>query len=211
MIRLGPGSYFGQTVSANRAGRFAITATKYEAGQILPKHYHAQPYLFVMLRGGLGEVERQREHVCTRGWLVYNEAGESHHDVVLEGGARRAQHRTADRWLSRVSTMPRGKHEPIIYRHAGPALTAIGALEFALRADLSIRDVAVEEAVTRACRFAAARAQTLAARRRAGSIAPNRTSGNISAIRCVSARSPAKPAYTPLTSAANFAGGSAAR
>jgi AraC family transcriptional regulator len=148
MIRLGPGSYFGETVSANRAGRFAITATKYEPGQVLPKHYHAQPYLFVMLRGGLGEVERQREHVCTRGWLVYNEAGESHHDVVLDDGALGLNIELPTRWLTEFRDA-RGKHEPIIYRHAGPALTAIGALELALRADSSIRAVAVEEAVTR--------------------------------------------------------------
>jgi len=148
MIRLGPGSYFGETVSANRAGRFAITATKYEPGQVLPKHYHAQPYLFVMLRGALGEVERQREHVCTRGWLVYNEAGESHHDVVLDDGAMGLNVELPPKWLADFRDA-RGKHEPIVYRHAGPALTAIGALQLALHADSSIRPLAIEEAVTR--------------------------------------------------------------
>jgi AraC family transcriptional regulator len=147
MIRLGPGRYFGQTECASRFGPFAITATRYWPGQRLPKHYHGQPYLFVMLSGAMGETTGSREHLCTRGWLVFNEVGESHCDVVFEQGARGLNVELPPDWLADFRA-DRGAHEPIVYRHAGPAVTAVGTLQLAMRVCPAIRAFAVEEAVT---------------------------------------------------------------
>src|SRR5581483_4537495 len=132
MICLGAGQFFGETVSARRFGPFAVTVSRYRAGTLLPRHYHEQPYLYVMLTGGIAEQALHRENVCTRGWLIYNEAGEVHEDQVLDRGAEGLNIEISADWLVRFRPVG-AVQEPVLYRHAGPEVTAIGALQIALR------------------------------------------------------------------------------
>src|SRR3954452_24271216 len=113
MIRLQPGKYFGQNVGTRSFGAFSITATRYRPGERLPRHCHQQPYLFVTLSGGMRESALRRDHFCTRGWIVYNEAGESHDDEILDSGAEGLNVELPPDWLERSR---RRGDEPIMYQ-----------------------------------------------------------------------------------------------
>jgi AraC family transcriptional regulator len=148
MICLGKGRFFGETVSAERFGRIVITASRYRAGDSLPRHCHEQAYLYVMLAGGIAERAMHRENVCTRGWLIYNEAGEAHEDRVFEQGAVGLNIEMPLDWLRDVQTTC-SVGEPLLYRHAGAAITSVGALQLAMRQRDSLQALGVEEAVVR--------------------------------------------------------------
>ncbi len=148
MIRLGPGRFFGETLAARRFGPFVITATRYRPGDTLPNHCHERPYLFVMLGGAITERALGRENVCTRGWLIYNEARETHRDQVLDRGAEGLNIEMSAEWLACLRAAE-GARAPVLYQHAGPAVTAIGALQLALRFRDPLQALGVEEAVLR--------------------------------------------------------------
>jgi AraC family transcriptional regulator len=147
MVRLAPGEYFGQTVGRDSFGPLRITATRYRAGEVLPPHCHEQPYLFVSLAGAFRERASRRDHLCTRGWLIFNEAGEPHRDEVLERGAEGLNVELPPDWLPTSRHGP-GGCEPFVYRFAGPAVTAVGALQLAMRVRDCLRAFGVQEAVT---------------------------------------------------------------
>src|SRR5262245_12235745 len=134
MIRLGAGKFFGQTLGTRQLGPFHITASRYRPGDCLPRHCHERAYLYVMLAGGMTERTLRRENVCTRGWLVYNEAGEAHDDQVLEQGAEGLNIEMSAAWLAQLNHLGL-RREPVSYQHAGPALPAVGALQLAINWD----------------------------------------------------------------------------
>jgi AraC family transcriptional regulator len=148
MICLQSGQYFGNAVSTRRCGPLSITLSCYGAGTRLPPHCHQQAYLFVMLGGAFSERSLRRDTLCTRGWLIFNEAREAHEDQVLERGAEGLNIELPAAWLARLREA-RGPREPVVYRHAGPAITAVGALHGALRSRDGLFRLGVEEAVTR--------------------------------------------------------------
>src|SRR6516164_2065021 len=128
MIRLGPGEYFGQVVARDSFGPLAITTTRYRSGEVLPSHCHDQPYLFIMLAGAFREQATRCDYICTRGWLVFNEAGEPHRDQVFDQGAEGINIALPPDWLP-ISRHGLRDCEPFLYRFAGPAITAVGALQ----------------------------------------------------------------------------------
>jgi AraC family transcriptional regulator len=146
MLRLGPGEYFGRIISQQSIGPLAITRTRYCPGDLLPRHCHEQPYLFVMLAGAMKETALRRDNFCTRGWLVYNDAGEPHCDEVLDRGAEGLNIELPPEWLTK-HRFGRRSGEPFCYRHAGPAITAVGIIQLALQSADSLRNLAVEESV----------------------------------------------------------------
>jgi AraC family transcriptional regulator len=147
MIHLGPGEFFGEMLGVRRFGPFAITASRYRAGERLPRHCHEQPYLYVMLAGAMAEHALRRENVCTRGWLVYNEVGEGHEDQVFDHGAEGLNIEIASDWL--VCLRDTGvAYEPLLYRHAGPAITTVGVLQLALRSADPLQGLGAEEAIS---------------------------------------------------------------
>lgn len=146
MIRLGPGEYLGRTVDKRSIGPLSITTTCYRPGEVLPRHCHEQAYLFVMLAGAMKETALRRDNLCTRGWLVYNDAGEPHYDEVFHHGAEGLNIELAPDWLTKYRD-DRHTCEPFVYRHAGPAITAMGVIQVALRSTDSLCTLAVEEAV----------------------------------------------------------------
>jgi AraC family transcriptional regulator len=148
MIRLGAGKFFGETLSTRRFGPFAITASRYRAGELLPRHCHEQAYLYVMLAGGIAERALYRENLCTRGWLIYNEAGEAHQDQVLDQGALGLNIEMSAGWLVCLSETGSAR-EPVLYQHAGPAVTAVGTLQLAMSWHDCLQVLGVEEAVVR--------------------------------------------------------------
>jgi AraC family transcriptional regulator len=147
MVRLGPGEYFGQTIGSDSFGSLAITTTRYRPGEVLPPHCHEQPYLFVMVAGAFREHASRHDYLCTRGWLVLNEAGEPHRDEVLEHGAEGLNIELPPDWLPTTRDAS-ARCEPLLYRFAGPAVTAVGALLLAMRVHDCLRTFAVQEAVT---------------------------------------------------------------
>jgi AraC family transcriptional regulator len=148
MVRLGPAEYFSQIVARDTFGPLAITTTRYRSGEILPRHYHAQPYLFVMLAGAFREQTTREDYHCTRGWLVFNAAGEPHCDDVLAPGTEGLNVELPPDWLP-ASYRGQAGCEPFLSRFAGPAITAVGALQLALRVRDGLSTLGVQEAVTR--------------------------------------------------------------
>jgi AraC family transcriptional regulator len=148
MICLTTGKFFGDTVSTGRFGPFAITTSSYGAGNRLPRHYHSQAYLFVVLSGGIREETLRRATDCTRGWLVCNMAAEAHQDEILDRGALGLNVEISTQWLARFREAYRLR-EPVFYQHAGPAVAAVGALDLALCTRDSLQRLGVEEAVVR--------------------------------------------------------------
>lgn len=146
MIRLRAGQFFGETQRVTRFGPFAVTRSRYRAAAVLPRHYHDVPYLYVMLVGGIRERAQLRDNSCTRGWLVFNEVGEAHQDQVFECGAEGLNIEISADWLPALRDVAQVR-VPVQYQHAGPAVTAIGALELALRAPDPLQSLGVEEAI----------------------------------------------------------------
>jgi AraC family transcriptional regulator len=147
MICLTAGRFFGETVITRRFGAFTITYSRYRPGERLPRHCHEHAYLYVMLGGGISERALRRDNVCTRGWVVYNEAGEAHQDQVLERGAEGLNIEVDAAWLATLRET-RALHEAVCYRHVGPAITAVGGLQVAMQSTDLLQQLRVEEAVT---------------------------------------------------------------
>ncbi|MBX3380787.1 MAG: helix-turn-helix transcriptional regulator [Phycisphaeraceae bacterium] len=146
MLRLQPGQYFGHSTCVRTFGDFRIIATRYEPSTFLPKHSHEQAYLLVSLRGTAIENALHEDHECSRGCVVFNQAGESHHDFVSKIGAEALNIELSLPWLDRTASGLRAN--PVLYRHAGGALHAVGALQLAMLSNDSLATFAVEEAVT---------------------------------------------------------------
>ncbi len=147
MIALGPGRYFGEVVTVRRVGHLLLTATRYRAGEVLPTHFHERPYLFTMFVGSVIEHTMGREHVCSRGSLIYNEAGESHRDHIAECGAVGLNVELSGARAAELRREGAG-HEPLLYHHAGPAIHAVGILQRAAFSDDPLSHLGIEEAVT---------------------------------------------------------------
>lgn len=146
MIRLCPGKYFGETTRVRTFGDFRVTATRYAPGTVLPMHCHEQAYLLVSLRGTTIESALHQDHVCARGSIVFNRAAESHRDQISSEGAEALNIELPVAWLDRVASQLRGS--PVLYRYAGGALHAVGALQLAMLTNDPLARFAVEEAVT---------------------------------------------------------------
>lgn len=146
MLRLQPGHYFGKSTCIRMFGEFRIVATRYEPNTSLPMHCHEQAYLLVSLRGATVESAMHQDHVCSRGWIVFNQAGESHRDQVSSAGAEALNVELPLLWLDRVAS--RMRESPVLYRHAGGALHAVGALQLAMASHGALAPFVVEEAVT---------------------------------------------------------------
>ncbi|MBN8599105.1 MAG: helix-turn-helix transcriptional regulator [Planctomycetes bacterium] len=146
MLRLQPGHYFGKPTRTRMFGEFRIVATRYEPDTSLPTHCHEQAYLLVSLRGTSIESALHRDHVCSRGSVVFNQAGESHRDQISREGAEALNVELPLSWLDRV--VPRMRANPVLYRHVGGALHAVGALQIAMSSNDPLATFAVEEAVT---------------------------------------------------------------
>ncbi|MBX3390330.1 MAG: helix-turn-helix transcriptional regulator [Phycisphaeraceae bacterium] len=146
MIRLSSGKYFGETTQVRTFGDFRVTATRYAPGTVLPTHCHEQAYLLVSLRGVAIERALHEDHVCVRGCVVFNRAAESHRDHVSNAGAEALNIELPGPWLDRVATDLRTS--PVLYRFAGGALHAVGALQLAMSSTDPLAPFVVEEAVT---------------------------------------------------------------
>lgn len=146
MIELGPGRYFGQTIRSRTISDFAITVSRYRSGDVLPTHSHTHRYLFVPLEGALLERAIHRDHECSRGWLVFNEAGESHRDRVLGRGASGLNIEIPSHWLEGFGERAT-RLEPVVYGNAGPAVWAIGTIQLAMTHPDALQSLRVEEAI----------------------------------------------------------------
>lgn len=146
VIELGPGRYFGEPIRTRTIGDFAITTTRYRGGEVIPTHSHTHRYLFVPLEGALLERAIHRDHECSRGELVFNEAGEAHRDRVLGRGAAGLNIEIPSHWLEEFGDRIARLH-PVVYGSAGPAIWAIGAIQIAMLRNDALQALSVEEAI----------------------------------------------------------------
>lgn len=146
MIELGPGTYFGEPVRSRTIGDFPITASRYRGGDLIPTHSHTHRYLFVPLDGALLERAIHRDHECSRGGVVFNEAGESHRDRVLGRGAAGLNIEIPAHWIEEFGDRGARLH-PVVYGSAGPAVWAIGTIQLAMTTHDALQTLRVEEAI----------------------------------------------------------------
>lgn len=88
MLLLEKGNYLTATPLRRQIRGTRIVETTYTAGERLPLHSHAGPYMVVMIDGCLRETALGREYDLCRGWIVVNTSGESHRDLVIAPGTR---------------------------------------------------------------------------------------------------------------------------
>lgn len=146
MLHLPCGNYLTPTAARRDTGAARVIETTYTLGQHLPRHAHDHVYMVVVVGGALRETALGREHVMTRGWFVFNGAGESHHDAVLARGTRCLNVELRPEFLARSRQMGLMPREGVVYGHAGAAIGAVGRLYSAVLDPFG--ELEVEEALT---------------------------------------------------------------
>jgi AraC family transcriptional regulator len=78
MIKLGPGSYFGEVQSLRTVDQLTFSESVYSPGYRAPRHEHAQGFFCLVLSGGGTKVIGARTLTLRPSMLVYHPAGEVH-------------------------------------------------------------------------------------------------------------------------------------
>lgn len=152
MIKLRSRQYFGTSKATYVVGDLHITWSRYPNATTLPLHCHEQRYMFITIRGGGVEHCRGRDFTCARGTIVYNEAGEPHSDHFADPGVEGFNIELPLGWLERFRAEVPRRHDAVAYRHAGPEIPAVAALELSLRSRDALSRLGAEEAVVRLLR-----------------------------------------------------------
>jgi AraC family transcriptional regulator len=146
MIKLPEGEYLTVTEARRDFPSARIIETRYTLGQRLPHHSHDHVYMVVMTSGALRESALGREHDLTRGYVVFNGAGEGHHDVVMARGTRCLNVEFSPAFVARLEAQGLPPANVVLYANVGPAIGAVGRLHSALLDPDGQLDV--EEALT---------------------------------------------------------------
>ncbi len=124
--------FFGDTVGIRTVHKLLLTETRYRPGLRLPRHRHAVPYVCVVLGGAFDEHGERREHACTKGTVVFNSCGESHHDVFGDGGAHVLNIQCDPNWLTEAGAIGASR-QGALYRRDPRLRCLAGSLECELR------------------------------------------------------------------------------
>jgi len=146
MLRLDRGRYLTPTAARREVPGARIIETTYTPGQCLPRHAHEFVYMVVMVDGSLRETSMGREHDLARGWVIFNSAGESHHNEVLAPGTRCLNVELRPSLLERINGDGAVQREVVVYTHVGRAIDAVGRLYSAVCDPLG--ELEAEEAIT---------------------------------------------------------------
>jgi AraC family transcriptional regulator len=88
MIRLGPGSYYGETERHWSVGGFFLAESVYAPGYRIPAHAHESPFFYLVLEGSSTETSARRTATCAPSTLIFHPAGEAHANHWHEAGGR---------------------------------------------------------------------------------------------------------------------------
>src|SRR5687768_15245344 len=88
VIRLTSGHYLSHVGATRETAAARLIETTYTPGMRLPRHSHQFAYLVLMVDGILLETTCGRTHTLTSGWMVFNEAGESHENEITSARTR---------------------------------------------------------------------------------------------------------------------------
>ncbi len=147
MLQLEQGRYLTPTAARRDVAGARIIETTYLPGQRLPRHAHDFVYMVVMIGGALRETSMGRDHDLRRGWVVFNSAGEGHHNLVLAERTRCLNVELRPQFLSRLGSAGWRAREPVVYTHVGSAIDAVGRLHTAMLdpgADAEVEEALVD-------------------------------------------------------------------
>ena len=117
---LRPGVFFGDLGPPMAASGVRVSISAYPAGERLPLHGHASPYLSVVLGGWY--VEDVGPHVleCLPLGLRLHGAGEEHADAFGDAGGRCLNVELDESWQESVEPFARAAGRPLLVESAGP-------------------------------------------------------------------------------------------
>lgn len=128
MIRLKCGHYLSPIGAQRQTPAARVIETRYTRGMRLPRHSHEFAYVVVMVDGTLRERTGGHTYDLTPGWIVFNDAAQSHENEVLAPTARCLNIELAPTLIHRLSAEGLRARESVLYTRAGSALAAVGRL-----------------------------------------------------------------------------------
>lgn len=72
------GTFYGGTERILELEHFYLTLTVYEAGAVVPRHSHENPYLSLLLAGNYAEEGRRRHNILQRGHSIFRPGAHEH-------------------------------------------------------------------------------------------------------------------------------------
>lgn len=145
MIRLQCGHYLSPVGAQRQTPAARVIETRYTRGMRLPRHAHEFAYVVVMIDGTLRERTQRRTYDLTPGWIVFNDAAQSHENEVLAPTTRCLNIELASTLIYRLAAEGLRPRESVLYTRAGSALAAVGRL-YASLLDPG-PDIEVDEAI----------------------------------------------------------------
>lgn len=157
--RLRPGSFYGRTLQAFRAGDVTLTESAYPPRYAAPKHAHEHAFCYLMLSGSCTEAYAGRTRNIGSPDLVFHPAGETHANDWHAAGGGCFHVEFGPQWLRRVR-----EHSPVLDRpaefHRGPPVWLATRLYDEFRQPDTVSPLAVEgltlELIVRTARETAA-------------------------------------------------------
>lgn len=157
--RLRPGSFYGETLRAYRAGELVLDESSYQAGCEIPRHTHEHAFCCLVLTGACTETYGGRARTSVASDLVFHPAGEVHeYRWHATGGCFHVEF--GSHWIRHVREHSSVLDRPAEFRGGMPVWLA-ARLYAELREPDGVSPLAVEglalELVTRAARDSAGR------------------------------------------------------
>ncbi len=85
---LSSGQYFGTITSLHKTGGIQLCETRYDAREVIPKHFHELPFFCYVLQGTFSEIGRNRTLNCKPGTVIFHPPGDLHSDRVHDNPSR---------------------------------------------------------------------------------------------------------------------------
>jgi AraC family transcriptional regulator len=100
-MRLGPYEYFGRTIRARRCAGLLLTLSAYQPGLSQPWHAHANPTLFLLLRGQKCDRSAAQDYAQPPLTFVFHPTSETHAVEIGPGGTIGLNIECNGQWLAR--------------------------------------------------------------------------------------------------------------
>jgi AraC family transcriptional regulator len=98
MIKLAPGTFYGDVRRDCRANHLTFSESRYAGGLIIPLHAHANPFFCLVLNGESTETVADKSRINSPSTLVYHPAKEPHANEWHRSGRCFHIEIGADRW-----------------------------------------------------------------------------------------------------------------
>jgi AraC family transcriptional regulator len=85
---LAPGSFYGESLRALRAGDFMLCESRYAPDLRIPTHAHEHAFFYYVIEGDSTESYGRRARAAAAGTLVFHPQGETHANHWHAGGGR---------------------------------------------------------------------------------------------------------------------------